>query len=75
MTHTMRGIVTIVQESRFQILGDDGVYHLFLLGRNAAAETIQLTALQHRQARVRVRYRPAANLIGNTATAITLEDA
>jgi len=75
MTHTMSGIVTIVQEGRFQMMDDGGAYHLFLLGRNAAAETAQLTALQHRQARVRVRYKPAANLIGNTATAITLEDA
>ncbi len=75
MTRTMSGIVTIVQEGRFQMIDDDGVYHLFLLSSRAAAETAQLTALQHRQARVRVRYKPAANLIGNTAMAISLEDA
>ena len=69
----MTGVVTIVQESRFQMTGDDGVSHLFLLSPNAAAEASQLTALQHRQARIRVRYTPAANLIGNVAHAITLE--
>lgn len=73
-SHTMSGIVTIVQEGRFQMMDDNGVYHLFLLSPNAAAETAQLAALQNRQARVRVRYKPAANLIGNTASAIYLED-
>ncbi|MFL5288862.1 MAG: hypothetical protein ACJ8AW_49885 [Rhodopila sp.] len=75
MASTMTGIVTIVQEGRFQMMDDGGVYHLFLLSPNAAAETEQLTRLQHQQARVRVRYKPAAHLIGNVASAITLENA
>ena len=69
---TMTGIVTIVAEGRFQLTDDDGVSHLFLLGANAGADTVQLAPLQHRQARIRVRYRPAPNLIGNVATAIDL---
>ena len=68
------GIVTIVQEGRFQMVDDDGVAHLFVLAHSAAAETGQLAELQHRQARIRVRYRPAAALIGHVATAITLLD-
>ena len=71
---SLRGIVTIVQESRFQVTDEAGVGHFFVLDRNAAAEPAQLTALQHRQTRVQVRYHPARNLIGNVATAIGLVD-
>ncbi len=74
MMATMTGIVTIVQESRFQMTDDAGVSHFFLLAANASAEPAQLTALQRRQARIRVSYKPAANLIGNIASAITLVD-
>jgi len=74
MTHSMTGVVTIVQEGRFQMTDDDGVSHLFILSRRAAAETSQLAALQHRQARISVRYEPASNLIGNTASAIYVTD-
>ncbi len=68
---TMTGIVTIVQEGRFQLTDDAGVSHFFLLSPHAAAEPAQLTALQQRQARISVRYTPAANLIGNVAHRIT----
>lgn len=71
---TMRGIVTIVQESRFQMTDDGGVSHHFMLSPNAAAETDQLAALQHRQARIRVTYQSVPNVIGNTATRIELLD-
>jgi hypothetical protein len=71
---TMWGVVTIVQESRFQMTDDAGVSHLFILSRSAAAEPQQLAALQTRQARVRVHYKPAENLIGNIVNAIDLAD-
>ena len=70
----MFGVVTIVQESRFQLTDANGVGHVFVLAANASAEPAQLAALQHEQAHVRVRYRPARNLIGNVATAIDLLD-
>ncbi len=70
---TMTGVVTIVQEGRFQMTDDNGVSHLFLLSPHAAAEPMQLNALQQRQARVSVRYTPAPNLIGNLAHAITID--
>ena len=72
MSQCMDGVVTVVQEGRFQLTDDRGVSHLFVLGPNAAAETGQLPALQRRQARVRVRYRPAANVIGNLLSSIEL---
>ena len=68
MARTMDGVVTIVQESRFQVTDDAGVSHLFTLSPYAAAETDQLPALRHH--RVRVRYTPARNIIGNTASAV-----
>ena len=74
MTRSMDGVVTIVQEGRFQMTDDDGVSHLFILTSTAAAETEQLTRLQNRQARIRVRYKPARNIIGNTASEILVAE-
>jgi hypothetical protein len=71
---SMNGIVTIVQEGRFRMTDDDGVSHLFILSHAASAEPQQLAALQARQARVRVRYKPAPGLIGNIATAISVDE-
>jgi hypothetical protein len=66
----IEGVVTIVQESRFQLTDDDGVSHLFILGHGAAAEPGQLEPLQRRQARVRVRYKEPRNVIGLVASTI-----
>ena len=74
MLKAMWGVVTIAQEGRFQMTDDAGVSHLFILGHSAAAEPQQLAALQARQARVWVHYRPAANLIGNVVTTIELAE-
>lgn len=71
---TMEGVVTIVQEGRFQLTDDDGVSHLFLLSHDSAAEPDQLPPLQHRQARVRVHYTPARNLLGLLAHTVELAD-
>lgn len=71
---SIEGTVTIVQESRFQLLDDDGVAHLFLLGHDAAAEPEQLTSLQRMQARVQVSYRAAPDLIGHMAERIVMLD-
>ncbi len=72
--HTAEGVVTIVQESRFQLVDSAGVAHLFLLGHRAAAEPEQLVPLQHRQARVRVQYRRAPGLIGRIARRVQVLD-
>jgi hypothetical protein len=66
------GVVTIVQESRFQLLDDDGVSHQFLLGYGAAVEPEQLPSLLER--RVRVGYTDAKELIGHRAARIVLLD-
>ena len=72
MSQSMDGIVTLVQEGRLQLTDDRGVSHLFILDANAAAETDQLAPLQRRQARVRVCYTPARNIIGNLLSSIEL---
>jgi hypothetical protein len=69
---SIEGIVTIVQEGRFQLTDDEGVSHLCILDRNAAAEPGQLGPLQRRQARVRVRYMRPHNLIGLVVSSIAL---
>lgn len=64
------GVVTIVQESRFQLLDDQGVSHHFLLGYSAAIEPEQLPSLLER--RVRVVYTDPGNLIGHRAHRLAL---
>jgi len=67
----MEGIITMVQESRFQLTDSRGVSHLFILGYDAAAEPDQLAPLSRRQARVRVRYTRPDNIIGLVAHSIS----
>ncbi len=71
-TAEMDGIVTIVQEGRFQLTDAGGVSHQFVLGRTALAETQQLRPLQTRQAQVRVKYSDAPGLVGLIAHRIDL---
>ena len=68
----MTGVVTIVQESRFQLTDDAGVGHLFTVGHACGTEPGQLTLLQRHQSRVRVIYKPARNTIGNVAQSIEI---
>jgi hypothetical protein len=66
----MDGLVTIVQEGRFQLLDDAGVGHHFLLRHSAALEPEQLPSLlMHR---VHVRYDEVPGIIGNVAVAVLL---
>jgi hypothetical protein len=67
---SMTGVVTIVQEARFQLLDDDGVSHQFLLAHSAAPDPEQLTALLRQ--RIRVSYSNPSNVIGHTAHRILL---
>ena len=66
----MTGVVTIVQESRFQLTDDDGVGHLFTVSHACGTEPGQLAQLQRHQSRIRVRYKAAPNTIGNIAQSI-----
>jgi hypothetical protein len=66
----MTGVVTIVQEGRFQLLDDEGVSHHFLLKHSAAADPEQLPALLRR--RICVSYTDPTNLIGHAAQQVLL---
>ncbi len=67
---TIDGVVIIVQESRFQLVDDEGGAHLFILGYRSPAEPDQLAPLQRQQSRVRVRYTEARNVIGRVAHSV-----
>lgn len=69
---TMVGIVTLAQESRFQLTDERGIAHLFILSHGASAEPSQLVDLQTRQARISVRYEESKTLIANIAKRIEL---
>ena len=69
---TITGIVTLAQESRFQLIDDAGIAHFFVLSHGASAEPSQLGELQRRQARVRVRWQEAPNMIARVARRIEL---
>jgi hypothetical protein len=71
---SMEGIVTIVQEARFQLLDQDGVSHLFLLSHSAAPDPEQLPALARDQSRVRVAYTRITGVIAHRARRIMLMD-
>ena len=70
---SIEGVVTIVQESRFQLMDDDGVAHLCILGPHTLGEPDQLEPLQRRQARVTVRYTTPRNAIGLLAHSVSTE--
>jgi hypothetical protein len=64
---SVEGTVLIVQEGRFQLLDRNGIGHHFLLSYSAAVEPEQLQELQRQQARVRVDFDPAPDLLSNVA--------
>jgi hypothetical protein len=66
----MDGVLTILQESRFLLVDDAGIAHLFLLGPHALAEADQLEPLLRRQARLRVRYTEPRSILGRVAHAV-----
>ena len=68
---SIQGVVTIVQESRFQLMDDHGVFHLCILSPHTLAEPDQLEPLQRRQARVKVRYTTPRNAIGLLAHSVS----
>jgi hypothetical protein len=68
---SIAGIVTIVQEGRFQLLDAAGVSHHFILHHGAAADPEQLPLLVNRQ--VRVIYKDPGGVIGHVATGLLIE--
>ena len=72
---TVDGVVTLVQERRFQLVDDRGVAHLFVIAGGAPFDAAQLEACAQSSQRLRVTYRPAPGLIARLATAVSLHSA
>lgn len=70
--NSIEGTVIFAQESRFQLLDGDGVGHHFVLSHSSAADPEQLPMLQRNQARVRVHFRVANDLLANEAVDIDM---
>jgi hypothetical protein len=70
---TKTGIITVVQEGRFRLVGDDGVAKQFVLSHRAPLEPQDLPPLQRAQSRVTVRYRESDRLIAGIVHDIDLE--
>jgi hypothetical protein len=68
---SITGIVTIVQEARFQLLDAESVSHHFILD-HAAADPEQLPELLNR--RVRVSYKDPGGIIGHLATSLMIQE-
>jgi hypothetical protein len=60
---TISGIITLVQEERFQLLSDDGVTQLFVTLHDAPVEIDDLQALERNNIPVTVSYTRAEGLI------------
>jgi hypothetical protein len=64
---TKTGVITVVQEGRFRLVGDDGVAKQFVLSHSAPLEPQDLPPLQRGQARVAVRYDDSPHLVAGVA--------
>jgi hypothetical protein len=64
---TRDGVITLVQEHRFHLLGDDGGKRLFILAHDAPLEWRDLDRFERCGSRVRVRFDAAPGLIARTA--------
>jgi hypothetical protein len=70
---SMSGVITIVQEGRFQLRDEDGVSHHFVLRHNAEVDPEQLPSLLNR--RVCVSFTDPNEVIGHVALRLLVEDA
>lgn len=69
----IRGVVTVVQESRFRLVDDQGITRHLVLARDAAIEPQDLAPLPREQAQVSVRFRDSDNLLAGIVHDIEVE--
>ncbi len=65
--HVVAGVITLVQEGRFQLVDRDGRGRLFVLHRSAPLEPADLHWLQRAEIPVEVTYSDAVDLIAGIA--------
>jgi hypothetical protein len=68
------GFITVVQEGRFRLVGDDGVPKQFVLAHDAPLEPQDLPPLQRSQAHVEIRYEDSARLVAGIAHDVEILD-
>jgi len=71
---TMTGIITVAQEGRFRLMGDDGHPMQFTLSHDAELEPQDLGPLQKAQARITVHYDDSRSLIAGIAHRIDVHE-
>jgi hypothetical protein len=71
---TRVGHVSLVQESRFQLVEDDGRSTLFILSHAAAIDPQDLPALQRDASRIAVRCSAAPGRVAQVAHTIRILD-
>lgn len=64
---TREGVITLVQEHRFHLVGDDGSNRLFILAHDAPLEWRDLEHFERAGSHVRVSFDAAPGLIARTA--------
>jgi hypothetical protein len=69
--YTRDGVITLVQEHRFHLVGDDGAHSLFILAHDAPLEWRDLEQFEKSGRHVRVCYEPAPGLTACTAHDVT----
>lgn len=65
--NSVNGVITVVQEHRFQLREDNGQHRLFILAHDAPQEWGDLQVLKDRQQPITVHYSDNDNLIAATA--------
>ena len=73
---SVEGVITLVQEGRFELVTDGGRVMHFLLAHDASLEPQDLPALKRDRRRVRVDYTEPSRLVAHVAhTLRTADDA
>lgn len=72
--HTSHGVITLVQEHRFQLMNDAGGHALFVLAHDAPLEWQDLMRLQLAGRPVRVSHAPAPDRIAAIAHDVVAAD-
>lgn len=70
---TLSGRITVAQESRFRLVDDAGVSHLFVVSHRVPIDPYALARLATHQRRVTVRYAEAAALVARVAHDIAVD--
>lgn len=72
-TQSATGVITLVQEQRFQLAADGGEKRLFVLAHEARLDSHDLRRLSEAGLRVAVQYEDAVELVAHVAHEVHME--